>query len=266
MEDVPIAHAATAWDDPQTGETILLLFYYGLWFGPKLSHSLISPNQCRSVGVSICDDPWDPHRSLHLSDPDDQVTIPLSFARNIVSFVTRAPSEEELDTCRRLVLTSQSYWDPAKLGTGPPSREEEAMARIVSEVRLDPDVQDGNGIVMLMDDCNADRLLVTCSEALSAKAMAHRLISSIKIASEFEDEEEPTEPTEEEERRSISSMTTRQRHSKVTPSEISIRFGCGLETAAKTIRATTQYGIRTATGPLTRRYKTKYPAVQPKTP
>jgi hypothetical protein len=258
MEDVPIAHAATAWDNPQTGETVLLLFYYGLWFGTKLSHSLISPNQCRSIGVSICDDPWDPHRSLHLSDPHEQVTIPLSFSRNIVSFVTRAPSEEELDTCRRIVLTSQSGWDPAKLGTSPSSREEEAMTRIVSEVRLDPDVQVGDGIVMLMDDCNADRLLVSCSEALSEKALVHRLISSIRIASEFEDEEEPVEldlaalkPDF-----TISSATSTTRHSKVTPSEISLRFGCGLETAAKTIRATTQYGVRTATGSLTRRYKT----------
>ena len=86
MTDVPIAHAATAWDDPTTGETTLLLFYFGLWFGTKLSHSLISPNQCRSIGASICDDPWDPHRRLHLRDPDDMVDIPLTFARNICFF------------------------------------------------------------------------------------------------------------------------------------------------------------------------------------
>ena len=261
MEDVPIAHAATAWDNPESGETVLLVFYFGLWFGPKLSHPLISPNQCRSIGTSICDDPWDPHRSLHMRDPDDQVTIPLSFARNIVSFQSRAPSEEELDGCRRVTFTSQCAWDPTKLGMSPPSQEEEAMARIVSEVRLDPAAQEGDDdrIRMSLDDCNADRLLASCSEAFSEKAMVHRLISSIKIASEFEDEEETIEhveaPTADSMMRSVSSATT-SRHSKVTPSEISIRFGCGLETAAKTIRATTQNGVRTATGPLTRRYKT----------
>jgi len=46
MKDVPIASAATAWDNPETGTTIILEFHQGLWFGPKLQNSLINPNQC----------------------------------------------------------------------------------------------------------------------------------------------------------------------------------------------------------------------------
>jgi hypothetical protein len=263
MTDVPIAHAATAWDNPTTGETVLLLFYHGLWFGDKLSHSLISPNQCRSIGASICDDPWDPHRSLHLSDPDKLVTIPLMYSANVVSFVTHAPSDEEMDTCRRVILTSRDSWDPSKLGLAQASKEEEAYARLVSCMRIDPDIQVADdGVTMQMDDCNADRLLVSCSDAFSDKAMAHRLISSIKIASEYEDEEDPIVHESKVPLQVsrpdfyVKSMASKTRHSKVTPSELSIRLGCGLETAAKTLQATTQFGVRSATGPLMRRYKT----------
>ena len=48
MMDIPVATAATAWDDPTSGKTHILEFNQGLWFGSKLPHSLISPNQCRA--------------------------------------------------------------------------------------------------------------------------------------------------------------------------------------------------------------------------
>ena len=36
MTNIPVATAATAWDDPTTGNTTILLFHQGLWFGDKL--------------------------------------------------------------------------------------------------------------------------------------------------------------------------------------------------------------------------------------
>jgi hypothetical protein len=43
MLNVPIATAATAWDNPDTGEVIILTFNKGLWFGDTLTNSLIKP-------------------------------------------------------------------------------------------------------------------------------------------------------------------------------------------------------------------------------
>jgi len=36
-----------------------------------MCHSLINPNQCRSFGISICDDPTDKHRKLGMELPDN---------------------------------------------------------------------------------------------------------------------------------------------------------------------------------------------------
>ena len=45
IENVPIVSGATAWDDPHTGETYILVINEALYYGTKLDHSLINPNQ-----------------------------------------------------------------------------------------------------------------------------------------------------------------------------------------------------------------------------
>ena len=62
-EAVEICTAGTAWDTAD-GETVILVFGQGLWFGERMPKSLINPNQCRAFGISLCDDPTDPHQAL----------------------------------------------------------------------------------------------------------------------------------------------------------------------------------------------------------
>jgi hypothetical protein len=77
MADVEVCGAATAWDDPLTGHASVLEIHQGLWFALKLPNSLINPTQCRMFGVSLCDDPFDPHRKLEMHDTETGTTIPL---------------------------------------------------------------------------------------------------------------------------------------------------------------------------------------------
>ena len=58
--NVRVCCGATAYTS-DTGKTIILIFGQGLWFGDKMSKSLINPNQCRAFGVGVCDDPTDPY-------------------------------------------------------------------------------------------------------------------------------------------------------------------------------------------------------------
>ena len=59
------------------GETLILMFGQGLWFGDRMQRSLINPNQCRAFGIKICDDPTDPHRDLGI-ELDDNNFIPMA--------------------------------------------------------------------------------------------------------------------------------------------------------------------------------------------
>jgi hypothetical protein len=45
MKDVPVVLAVTAWTNNNAGATFILLFHQVLWYGSKLSHSLLNPNQ-----------------------------------------------------------------------------------------------------------------------------------------------------------------------------------------------------------------------------
>ena len=51
IEGIPIVKGATAYDDPITGLTYILVFHEALYYGLKMDHSLINPNQVRSYGV-----------------------------------------------------------------------------------------------------------------------------------------------------------------------------------------------------------------------
>jgi hypothetical protein len=137
MMDVPIASAATAWDDPETGKTTILIFHQGLWFGNQLPNSLINPNQCRMHGIELCKDPFDPHRALGITDAQTEFHIPLVFGQSFVYFQTRAPTLEEIQDLPHIEMTSELPWDPASIGLRPLTREEEEKKKLISSVKID---------------------------------------------------------------------------------------------------------------------------------
>lgn len=53
IENVPIVSGATAYDDPMSGDTFILVFNEALYYGTALDHSLINPNQYGPM-VSPC--------------------------------------------------------------------------------------------------------------------------------------------------------------------------------------------------------------------
>ena len=97
VEDVPICTAATA-VDLESGETVILQFGQGLWFGDRMDRSLINPNQVRLYGISLCDDPMDPHRELSIQ-LGDGYEIPMNMNGTICGFTSRCPTNEEMESC-----------------------------------------------------------------------------------------------------------------------------------------------------------------------
>ena len=90
MKDIPIVQAGTAFDDPNTGETIILVINQGLYFGDKLPNSLIN----------------------QIIIPEYDIRSPLSMNGVISYEPVRKPSIREHETCRWINLTSDMEWDP----------------------------------------------------------------------------------------------------------------------------------------------------------
>jgi hypothetical protein len=70
MQDVAIVQAASAYDDPETGTTYILIFNQALDFTQSLPLTLVNPNQMRMNGLIVDDVP------KHLSqNPDTSHSI-----------------------------------------------------------------------------------------------------------------------------------------------------------------------------------------------
>ena len=91
ITDVPIVNAATAYTDPETGETVILRCNQVLWNGKKMVMSLIIPNQMRQGGLVVLDDPTD-HDCVFGITGDD-FTIPLDILGTTV-FSHQGPKQE----------------------------------------------------------------------------------------------------------------------------------------------------------------------------
>ena len=77
------------------------------------------------------------------------------------------------------------------------------------------------------------------------------MIGSVRIREWYETEGQLSE----NETRQFGALYARQRHTSVSAETLSRLWNVGLETAQKTLRVTTQNGIRTAVHPITRRYR-----------
>ena len=114
LPDIPIATVATAWDNPVNGDTILLIVNEALYFGDRLKHSLLCPNQLRHFGLQVNDVPKEfvSGSSHSIIIPDHGLEIPLELSGVISYIPTRLPTQEELSQCLQVEITSPSPWLP----------------------------------------------------------------------------------------------------------------------------------------------------------
>jgi hypothetical protein len=112
--DVPIGTVATAWVNPETSETFILVMNEALYFGDRLDHSLLCPNQLRAYGIMVNDTPrqFDAESNHSIMISGENVTIPLEMNGVISYFSSHKPSDTELENCQRLTISSDMPWNP----------------------------------------------------------------------------------------------------------------------------------------------------------
>ena len=108
--DIPIVCGATAFTCQQSGETFILIINEGLYFGDKLEHSLLKPNQLRFSGVVVNDNPFDKAALLLISTTE--IDIPLQNSGTNIFLETTTPTQRELGTCTHIHLTCDTEWNP----------------------------------------------------------------------------------------------------------------------------------------------------------
>lgn len=111
--DVPIVTACTAYQDPKTGQTYILVLNEALWFGDDdgMDHSLLNPNQLRNYQIDVYDNPWDKTNYLHI-ETYSELQIPLKTKGTVIYFTTWAPTHAEIEDNPHIHLSSNAEWNP----------------------------------------------------------------------------------------------------------------------------------------------------------
>lgn len=226
IENVPIVSGATAYDDP-SGKTYILIVNEGLYYGEKLDHSLINPNQVRQYGIPLWDNPYDKDRMLGM-EVYDNMSIPFQTRGTKIFFNTRAPTQEELaDTASYIHLTGDTAWNPEHVSLG----------------ELGSSHAKDGGNEEIHDTRITDEDLLHSIEP-SLIHLPSRMISYVKSEGTYDPNLLPARST----------LISTERHSKITANKLSEYFGIGQKRAESTLRCTLQNGVRSAILPLSRRY------------
>jgi len=103
MNNIPIVTAATAFDDPSTGQTKILIIGQAIYMGDKVQHTLLCPNQMRAFGLHVEDIPMhlapSSKPSAHTTYcPETDFNIPLPLEGVFSYFPSWTPTRDELET------------------------------------------------------------------------------------------------------------------------------------------------------------------------
>ena len=114
-KEIKLCDVAFAYDTDD-GRTYILRLNQCLDFRNEMKNSLFSTNQVRANRIIVDDVPYTldvlKRSSQALIIPDSDVEIPFRMHGPIPYIPVRSPTDDELNECPVLVLTSEELWDP----------------------------------------------------------------------------------------------------------------------------------------------------------
>jgi hypothetical protein len=120
VKDLNLVSAALAYNDPVSGEVIILMINQAAHVHTMVN-DLLCPMQMLLNDVEVNDSPKfllkhpdDTSHALRIRQDGDDFNIPFALHGVTTYFPTRKPSTQELATCRQFSLTSEEpQWDPS---------------------------------------------------------------------------------------------------------------------------------------------------------
>jgi len=227
MQDIPIVTAATAFDDEKTGVTYILILGQCIYMGEHMNNSLLCPNQLRAHGIVVDDCPRHlapaDKPSIHsIYAPDEEFTIPLALNGVTSYFTSRTPTVHELETCKWIILTNEHEWDPHS-------------DYFQSQEQNFQDLED-------LPRQHRERSIYKTTTTINRPSYD---TDFEQISSALDD------------RYFIAATTTTSRLASTNADDLAKKWCIGIETAKKTLRCTTQKGIRNTMYPIERRFRTR---------
>ena len=235
-----------------------------IFVGNQMRHTLLNPNQLRFNGLQVheCPTQFDPASPHAIYLPSEEITIPLDMRGVISAFPTRLPDDDDIEYLPKLVLT-RDVWDP-KSENFQVNEENARVSAIHTTATLGPDRSPDE------DDSEARYVHAVSRSEVPKDMYDHgeeadnlydRLVSQVNV--DYNDHEPEDHGCGSVDvcdgEYDVHSVITTNRRSKITPAELAHKWGIGLETAKRTLKATTQSGIRNIYAPSDRKVRLKAP-------
>jgi hypothetical protein len=147
----------------------------------------------------------------------EEIFIPFLTEGNTLYFNSCVPSDEDLENCPYLVLTDDIEWDPSTVDLTDPRPKE------IKEIQVSNKTS------------HTEWAVSTATTQMASTIILNMRISTISTTT--------------------SEVTSKTRHSIITPEHLARTWSIGLDKAKETLRATTQKGIRFAIHPIHWRYR-----------
>lgn len=283
-----VGTAGTVYTDPVDNRSYLLVVHQALCAGDHVRGSLWNPFQMRCHGVLV-DEVALQHSdssSHSITIPTDvgSLLIPLRLAGTMSGFDTRKPTDEEILTLPRVEVTSPIPWnpyDPVHASNELAATRRRDGSHSVSTVSTIPSMHDGPPFeATLLRQVASARAITRRAERIVERGevsstgfgddeeevdddLATRLIGSVSVATialdqplseaDFGTDDVPEEATT----RHVYALSSSERASVISPELLSRRWRIGLDAAKRTLKVTTQAGVRNIYAPSERRLRTK---------
>jgi len=263
----PVGTVGTVWTDPLSGTEYLLVIHQAIFLGKDLKHSLLNPNQLRANGLMVDDCPkqYNPRSTHSIVVEEPQVTIPLSMHGIISYFPSRKPTQEDVENLEWITLTGTARWKPKSQEFA----DKEALMVAATEVEdvLEAEEIEARHIgaveamklqpLELHDDLYS-RLIASVHVTKDAEIKEELMVSSVATTVDSFEEDYVFEPEPEVQSRQ-SAVVIDGTKPKITAERLAKEWHIGLPTAKRTLKVTTQVGLRNIFSPSDRKLRLKAP-------
>jgi hypothetical protein len=244
--EVPIVHAALAYDCLYTGTVYILIVNHALQF-PEMGHNLINQFQMRASGIIVnacpkfqCESPTNESHTLYF--PEDDVRLPLSV-HGAVSFLhTRKPTRYEYENEQQLTLTAETpEWDPHSLDF---ADQEERMTDDYGQIReIRHDRRARTICAMGISAVRTENTRRECSQSACVLGEISNTLNDDTFIQGLNRHVNVSVTMLEV------AATVSKPKNVISPERLAKTWGIGIEAAKRTTQSTTQRGVRSVLHP-----------------
>ena len=245
ITSVPIVSGATVFHHP-SGQSYILVVNEALFYGTKLKHTLLNPNQIRHHGHGFWDNPYDTEHVLSIEPYDEGITIPMTYQGTKLSFESAVPTTKELNTLPHIELTSSHQWNPGEVRLGINSinsRKPNEVVRIVAKVTNLQHFDVTDIAYHYSDPKNDDTIMHNMNPVLARLGQ----LTTDESGAIYDVKSNDATPRH--------TFISTDRHRKFDALTLAENWGIGPNQAKATLDATTQRFKRSAILPISRRYR-----------